>query len=352
MDSSSITVKFNEIIDQFQLTGVFEVLKYDAANWNSILANLSFSGSFVMELIRNRKNLDSMPMMNDLDIYIDITKTNEVKIEQFLDLLTSSGFVGKPRHINLDTDDKTLYQSNRRFARRAIDVTASIGRQWSHNPDYFSLKDYINMIMGMVHKESNVKLDLIFMNRPIKDILFETFDFDVVKNYAVYDIENDMWNVNAFNCKAIDSGVATMTKSHLSNRVLSNAFEFHNFIYRCHKYSVDKKFTVMVDVLEITPELLDMIIVNYMSYTNIDDLSKHTYRSYYTSAQSKIKPLNENSLELIKEYDYCIRSIPRIIEASLLFRFNKHNVSEKMSMFLFEKIDSINSAPAEFEKIN
>ncbi len=326
--SGDFTYTVDSIIEQFQLDDVFDQLKQDYFDSSSnMISNMCFSGSFAMELIRCKNNLDKLSPTNDLDIYIDTTQTTRPKIIRLLDLLKQSNFVIYSRNGSTKQYEALRCATSYKLAQRALHSKAC-----NVSKDYISLKNHINLVLSMAHLDTGRNIDLIFTRIPIDQLLLETFDFDIVMNYVRYDICENSFNVFAFNENAIHAHVATISVDYLYENILPNMMTLHNFFNRCFKYSNDKYFHVQVGTLHINIEMLNAIVLAYLRIIGIKQLSKDSYKDIYDNNPSR--SYDKSNLEIMRLHNYQIRNMRNIKERTLLCRYKKNDVAHKLSGFI------------------
>ena len=175
---------------------------------------ISISGSSILQIIQQEFYQNT-----DLDIYIEITNFDNSKIKNIHNLIRFlSNFIeNKNSIINYYQEIQSVNFTNHNFI--------------SNNP-YFSLRKYIKLFQLFENKQTNFKIELIFIKCDIEYMLKNTFDYDIIKNYWK---QNKIYSLNYF---SIFNKTATMTLDHFINRILfGSKKEFTNFIDRYNKYS-------------------------------------------------------------------------------------------------------------------
>lgn len=228
------TEMFNKIIDNTVLNDKIkdrnEFLKYITNDYTSI------SGSSVLQIIQNQEYNNS-----DLDIYINMKKLNNTNIKNVIDFI-----VYLYKNYNNSKKIKTL-QTLKKHAMYSLFYS----RKQEYPKKYLSLRQYLKYYMPF--KYNDKKIELIFINCDIKELLLKTFDYDFIKNYWT---NGKMYTLNKYN---IDKKIGYMTLNHYINRILLNKTEFINFINRYEKYTA-RGYKLYIHTTLLTKE-----IINYLS---------------------------------------------------------------------------------------
>lgn len=200
---------------------------YGFKNIYNIPLNTYLSGSSVLKIIQKRKPEE----FNDLDLYIQNGVT-EYECQCFMDELRNAGYLkGKSNKII-----KNIQKSLMNTQVNNDDSEHNITQEHA----YFSLKEYIDKIVSL--NSGSKSVDIIIINKPIEELLANTFDMDIVKNYVK--VREDKLCVQVYNLEAIHEKKATISVTHFNNRIMHNAYEFNNFIKRYIKYSTQYEIYV------------------------------------------------------------------------------------------------------------
>jgi hypothetical protein len=211
---------------------------------------ISISGSTILQILQNNIYNNA-----DLDIYIEVSDFNKDKlnnIKQLFTFLYSLNYQYSHLHLeNLLIDLETKLQYNIIYSDEQLS-------------NYSTLKQHIKHYVMLINTYTEFKIDFIFIKSDIENLILNTFDYDIVKNY---------WKNNqifSFNYDAISNKTATMHLKHFVKRILSGSrHEFANFIKRYVKYS-DRQFKIIIHKTLITPYLFNYII-NVQYNTNYNN---------------------------------------------------------------------------------
>lgn len=273
---------------------------------------ISLSGSFMLELY-NKINNNSNKLeinSNDLDIYIEHDKVSLNYLEEFFMQLFVSGY----RLVNKKSNNSKLH-------KQYDDIIFEIYKLYkpsccpncqyyelhelhelSESNKYFSLSKYINKIISLENVYFKQKIDIIFINCTIRQLLINTFDFDIIKNFYTLN------KVYYYNKDAIQNRIATISKAHFKTRILSNIYELNNFIIRYTKYQ-NRGFKIFIDNNEITNAFINKIInivfivlkidINTPSYLKSIIFSKKKTSYLIYNFYIKYFYLNEQLMQII-----------------------------------------------------
>lgn len=183
---------------------------------------ISISGSSILQILSNEYYDKS-----DLDIYIELNKLN------MHDYYHIKNFI-KYLYIHFLQNAKCDYNYYEIINKFSYVYYKNVSNNNIHNDvdsnsKYLSLGKYLKLYIPFEIK--NKKIELIFISSDIENVLLNTFDYDIVKNY---------WkrcNIYAYNNFAIMNRIGTMSITHFTDRVLNNQKEFKNFISRFNKYT-------------------------------------------------------------------------------------------------------------------
>jgi len=227
--------------------------------------NTYISGSTVLKIIQCKP----LKEFNDLDLYIQNGLTQS-ECDKFIYGLEQAGY---------------LYKISEKRKQSIINCMTNKNDsefRVSNTHAYFSLKEHIDKIISLENKNKKC-IDIIIMNKSIEELLFNTFDLDIVKNYI--QIKSDLKvEIKSLNTNAIFMRKATITLSHFENRILHNAYEFNNFIKRFMKYS--KCYDIYIGDHELTRDKFFQII-EFM-FKEIKKISNDVDYSKYTKDDSNI----------------------------------------------------------------
>jgi len=296
------TDKINIILSNFNLKD----LKYE---------KLYISGSLVLNLINNNE----IENTSDLDLYLDIYKMNRFDLENIISKFIYAGYYLKQSNFSLLTNDDLKIVNKYTLKSGIINkIVKKILKSSKMNNDYeityFSLRNHISTIVRLYNPIIDKEIDIIIL-KPKKDntiqkILLDTFDYDIVKNYIEYDLENDKYNTYSYNYQGIKDNVATMTLDHFISRILDNIHEFNNFITRYVKYSYLRKWKVYIDKLEINKDYFLNILNIYINNVTFNYIEKCIcYNNNYYKV-SKVK-INTNTNDLSEIYKIYLRANER-----------------------------------------
>ncbi len=283
--------------------------------------DLQISGSTILNIIKDPKNVISS---SDLDLYYTsgamtdkklgdmilefmlagyYTKTSGFDVRSLVctgtamaedPMISTSGILSDTlkddlNHILMgkgefksDVHTSLIKGENQCFAERTMKIVEKIlPSQYADDDEeineykYFSLAKYIRSIIRLYNPLLDKEIDLIVMKEGVKlaDMIMQTFDYDIVKNYASKTKKTGKWIVYTNLPKSALLGnkkVAKMTIEHFSNRVASNLHEFNNFVSRYAKYAITKKYEVYIGNFRISPEMvLEMHNIAYSMITSI-----------------------------------------------------------------------------------
>jgi hypothetical protein len=209
-------------------------IKYKDVKFNYLCTDIS--GSKAIELYTKYILKNDIEIgINDIDIYIQINKDNIKKIKFLLFTLLSDGYIYKNFISPLSAYEKIENIINLAFKLKDFDFKNDLKEK-----NYFSLASHISAIFSLKNPDTNKNVDVIITKTHIRQMLLETFDYDIVKNYY----HNGYLYI--LNPDAIKNKIATMTEKHLQERVFNNMYELSNFIKRYKKYS-SRGYTIYVN---------------------------------------------------------------------------------------------------------
>ncbi len=275
--------------------------------------NSYLSGSSAVRLLKNEK----ISNFSDLDIYIECG-LSRLSSNAFVNNLKSAGYI--------QSSKKFEYVQNMLIADKSTENNIDA----SH--EYFSLKEHITKIISL--DNGNKKIDIIIMKDSIENLLINTFDYDIVKNYIkIKDCEDYMY-VN--NLKSIETKKAKMSKKHFKVRIMDNAYEFNNFVKRFMKYKFKKGYNMFIEDVEITDELfMDIIkcvfdeIDNIEVFTSKDLLNKGIIANIiHEDTLYRISSFNESEFKLLFKIVYSL--------------FKQWKVQDSIQDIMFEKLETKN----------
>lgn len=245
---------------------------------------ISLSGSFILELYNifypdiEKININS----NDMDIYIELDKVSIYYLEElFINLFISGYRIYNKK--DKSTKNSKQYHNIIYELYNLYKPKCCKDCQLSQMHKYFSLSKYIYKIISLENICSGQKLDIIFTKCTIRNLIKESFDFDIIKNFVT---KNTLYFCNI---DAIDNRIATMNSKHFKTRVISNIYELNNFILRYKKY-INREFKIFIDNNEIHITFINHIIKLLLMLFNIN-ISKPNYiesKSYFNNYVSDI----------------------------------------------------------------
>jgi hypothetical protein len=222
-------------------TIVCEVLRNYGFDTSSNFPKDTFiSGSTVLNLIKSKE----IKSNSDLDLYIQ-KNLGEKELLDFVDTLDRAGYIKKTSLCKYANELKN------------IDNLHTMKSELYEGHKYFSLKEHIHKIIT-VKNINNKSLDIIFINNGIEDLISNTFDFDIVKNYIRLNKTRSI-TIYSNNLQAINNNIATITLQHFNKRILHNAYEFNNFVKRYVKYSKD--YDIYIEDKQLTNNSFHLIIL-------------------------------------------------------------------------------------------
>ena len=278
---------------------------------------ISLSGSFMLELYNKKyPDMDKIDInSNDLDIYIEFHKLSIYYLEELFMNLFVSGY----RVINKKGKTIKLYKQYNNIIYDLYNLYKPKyckNCQLSQTNKYFSLSKYISKIISLENIHSGQKLDIIFIKCTIRQLLTESFDFDIVKNFVTLN------TLYFYNKDAIDNRIATMTSKHFKNRVVNNIYELNNFILRYKKYT-NRGFKVFIDNNEIKQVFIDYIhkLLHIILNINLSKLNYIESKSYIDTNASgllysyyiKYFHMNEQLMQVV----YHPNNIYRILDMDM-----------------------------------
>ncbi len=335
-------------------TDYTDIINSSLAKYNITLINpnMYISGSFVLNLIQGLNTDDS-----DLDLYLNIYKVSKFEIENTVTNLVNAGYYPKKNKGETPVGEDVKICNKKSFKveiiqkllkqiMRAIKIN-DVDREYA----YFSLRKHIVTILRLYNPDIKKEIDIIILKplkkNTIQNLLLDTFDYDVVKNYIEY--KDGEYGVYAHALENIQNNKTVMSVSHFKNRVLNNIHEFDNFITRYVKYTTLKKFTMFIDKLEITEELFRTMVGIYVEYVKFTyewfRENKNTYK--VKSIELNPKKNNLSKLFIIKtkklgistkeiRYDYNIRKY--INERSMVCDFKSLNIGNMIFTYYIKTI--------------
>ncbi len=246
---------------------------------------ISISGSSILELISN-ENWKS----NDLDIYISLSKINNVSdIKDLLYYLFT----------NYTNEYSLKYSIN-----KAIDFIISTLETKFYNTiilnteyNYQVLNNYLKYYLQFIN--GNKKIELIFISCDIESLLINTFDYDIVKNYWT---EKKVYSFNYYN---IQNKIACMTLNHFLTIILKNKHIYDHFLKRYIKYT-ERGYKLFINKTLITLHLINYIYTIHFNSKNIVDSNDCiSFKYLYKNKNKKII----NELLITNKHSYIITYI-------------------------------------------
>lgn len=241
---------------------------------------ISISGSSILQIIQQEFYQNT-----DLDIYIEITNFDNSKIKNIHNLIRFlSNFIeNKNSIINYYQEIQSVNFTNHNFI--------------SNNP-YFSLRKYIKLFQLFENKQTNFKIELIFIKCDIEYMLKNTFDYDIIKNYWK---QNKIYSLNYL---SISNKTATMTLDHFINRILfGSKKEFTNFIDRYNKYS-NRGFKMFIHKTYITNQIFNHIITIYFSSAYPLEIYLNGKMIKYNNYKEMVPYYFYRDIKLFRSYEF------------------------------------------------
>lgn len=271
---------------------------------------ISLSGSSILELISNEDWKS-----NDLDIYISLSKINDIHdLKDLLYYLLSN--------YENDYTYSTKYSINEALELIISTLEKKVYNNITLNPAYTTeiLNNYLKFYLDFLNE--NQKIELIFISCDIKTLLLNTFDYDIVKNYWS---ENKVYTYNYYN---IQNKIACMTLKHFITIILKNEKIFDHFLKRYLKYT-KRGYKLFIHKTLLTANLINNIYnikynikqsVNYELYYKNHITYDNKANEIYFPKQYKIF-----DIELKCEY------------IDLKFIYSEKNKNQKLSDITVEK---------------
>lgn len=208
--------------------------------------HLSISGSTILMLLNNQRYDNA-----DIDIYVD-TNGDRKSLTKSLDELHS--FI---------TDANNGYTiQNRGVDDSLTDIMGLLNNpyeQFIYNP-YWGLREYIFKVTNYVSRRYDSKIQFIFIRTPIYQMISESFDLDIIKNYYC------LGTIFCYYPRAIRFRKATMTKKHFTDRICSSEYELNRFYERYNKYS-RRGYSIYVDDILVSRTLFQYLYNQEFSYS-------------------------------------------------------------------------------------
>ena len=312
IQDQELSTKLNKII----FNNNIECMDFNIFNKKGI----SLSGSYMLELYNNiYKDMDKIDInSNDLDIYIEFHKLSIYYFEELFMKLFISGYrvvTKKDKSTKIHKQyNNIIYDLYNMYKPKHCKNCQNC--QLSQQNKYFSLAKYISKIISLENIHTGQKLDIIFIKCTIRQLLTESFDFDIVKNFVTLN------TVYFYNKDAINNRIATMTSKHFKNRVVDNIYELNNFILRYKKYT-NRGFKVFIDNNEIKQVFIDYIhkLLHIILNINLSKLNYIESKSYIDKNASgllysyyiKYFHINEQLMQVI----YHPNNIHRILDMDM-----------------------------------
>ncbi len=287
---------------------------YGIKNINNIPHNAYLSGSSVLKIIQQK----SPRNFNDLDIYIQ-NGLSEYECNNFMTELFNAGYLYR-----------TSLAKKQNIKKALMNVSDNKEYEVDKNHIYFSLKEYIDKIVSLTNSGKQ-SIDIIIMNKTIEELLENTFDMDIVKNYVK--IRDVKLNVKVMNIDAINQKKATITDKHFKERILHNAYEFNNFIKRYMKYS--ENYNIYIGNHFMSKDKF-MNIVKYI----FEDINNYTNKIVYKEPSEDKK----NIIGKVKIEDtvYSIGSFNehgvKVLFKHLIHMFNDKNRLNDLEKFIKKEL--------------
>lgn len=309
LQDQELSTKLNKII----FNNNTECMDFNIFNKKGI----SLSGSYILELYNNmNKDMNKIDInSNDLDIYIEFHKLSIYYFEELFMNLFVSGY----RVVTKKDKSVKIYKQYNNIIYDLYDLYKPKyckNCKLSQTNKYFSLSKYLYKIISLENIHSGQKLDIIFMKCTIRQLVNESFDFDIVKNFVTLN------TLYFYNKDAIDNRIATMTIKHFKNRVVDNIYELNNFILRYKKYT-NRGFKVFIDNNEIKQVFIDYIhkLLHIILNINLSKLNYIESKSYIDKNASgllysyyiKYFHINEQLMQVI----YHPNNIHRILDMDM-----------------------------------
>jgi len=250
------TEYFNEMIKSYFPDNYKEFI--ELININGV----SISGSFILQLIELSKYENT-----DIDIYINIREVNQAYVRKLIHFIN-------PKF------DK--YYRIPQIYRR-IDNRNDIEQL----DEYEVLSRYLLYVCKFT-LQNNKKIDVIFTQYNIEQILIKVFDYDILQNHW------SNFKIYCNNITAIKNKKGMMTLQHFINRILTSQYtrggisvmtmEQTNFINRYLKYT-KRGFNLYIHNTLINPTIFKYILsilsrgIDYLRDTNNNSIRINNIRS-------------------------------------------------------------------------
>lgn len=267
---------------------------------------INLSGSTTIKLyntlINNSIENDSNnSLANDIDIYIDLKKISQLYLNDIIMNLFTSGYrLSDNRNISSKLFleyKKLVIIIHDLYFQRQLNCQNDVK---NNDNKYFSLSKYIFKVITLENVYYNQKIDIIFMKCGIKNLLLESFDLDIVKNYYNKDY---LYILNTY---AIKNKIATITYKHFIDRIINNIYEFNNFIIRYTKYT-QRGYKIFIDKNEINLTFINNILklvqliyninLNITSFKDSKNYIINNLSSFIKIFYSKTYFINENLIK-------------------------------------------------------
>jgi hypothetical protein len=274
------------------------------------------SGSTCIKLYN--KTLDDEEV--DLDLYFGpsvlIGKKNNIACE----LINKGYYLSSCKIENIDlltVNEKHNYIT--KLKSLILKYNSGSNSNIDETNKYFTLKEYLNGIIKLYNPKTKKSIDLMFMNRSIRETLYNVFDFDIVKNYLTMDGKMYIHNIDAINSK-----IATISLKHFNSRILNNIYEFNNFITRYQKYS-NRGYIIYIGKFLITNDMFIILINKIVSTINhlIFDKNKfymNTYNMMHYDENLIVyyaKLIHINNTNLIFAYKDILKILSKVLNEEI-----------------------------------
>ena len=173
-----------------------------------------------------------------------------------------------------------------------------------YNSKYFSLFKYINRIITLKNATTGKSVDIILIKCNVRNLLLESFDFDIVKNYYSKGI------LYILNSNSILNKNANMSLIHFKNRVLDNTYELYNFVNRYTKYN-NRGYDIYIDNIYI-PKCFIKRLQNILLYIYKIDIYNN-YSKYKNNCFYKDNNLSNLLMDFYYKTFYINEEIIKIV---------------------------------------
>jgi len=239
--------------------------------------NVNISGSSILHLYNKFMLNDYNAFdINDIDIYYSFTSfRSSNKLFNFIITLMNFGYLYKKTKTIASGLLSVQRKLKNLFRMQIRNRLVGFSYYNKNTNKYFSLSGYIVMVLNFTNPTSGKKIDVILIHSTIQQMILNSFDFNIIKNYYCYG------ELRINNVEEIYTKRTKMSLSHLYKRSFNNIYELYNFIKRVKKYT-ERGYTIYIENNEINSNFISKILKLLLVFYGINYDYRNDYKYMFT----------------------------------------------------------------------